>query len=116
MSEPTAWEVQPYDGWASLEDARSQWSDAQAMPDDELTGYLQTAYEQCVEFAPAVVGTVIPARLVQAQVMQARAVWRSLTSGDQDTQGPDGYTVTVFPMDWTVKALLRPERGVPVVS
>lgn len=112
----TPWEVQPYDGWASLEAARAQWADAQTMEDDELTGYLQTAYEQCVAFIEPVEGTLIPARYVQAQIMQARAVWRSIESGDDNQVGPDGLTVTVFPMDWTVKSLLRPQYGGLVVS
>ncbi len=113
-----SWEVQPYDGWASLEDARAQWEDAVTMDDAELLSYLQSAYEQCVEFAPALAADVvdIPRRYVQAQVMQARAIWRSLSAGDDNGIGPDGLTVTVFPMDWTVKALLRPKRGRPVVG
>lgn len=112
------WEVQPYDGWASLEDARAQWNDADEMEDDELLPWLQSAYEQCVAFAPALADDVvdIPARYVKAQIMQAQALWRSLSSGDDDSVGPDGLTVTVFPMDWTVKALLRPKRGRPVVG
>lgn len=119
MTEPaTEWEVQPYDGWASLEAARAQWADAEQMEDPELTQYLAAAYEQCVEFAPELADgqTVIPQRLVQAQVMQARAIWRSLTAGDNNQLGPDGFSVTVYPMDWTVKNLLRPRRGLPRVG
>lgn len=114
----TPWEIQPYDGWVSLEDAREQWADSDRMDDDELTGYLQAAYEQCVAYAPELADgqTAIPARLAKAQLMQARAIWRSITSGDDNALGPDGMTVTVFPMDWTVKALLRPKRGVPNVG
>lgn len=118
MTETTAWEVQPYDGWASLADARAEWADAVTMDDPELERYLQAAYEQCVEFAPELDDgqTLIPARLVQAQVMQARAIWRAVKAGDGDQIGPDGLTVTVYPMDWTVKNLLRPRRAVPRVG
>jgi hypothetical protein len=119
VTEPaTEWEVQPYDGWASLDDAREQWADAVDMEDDELTQYLASAYEQCVEFAPALAEgqTTIPQRYVQAQIMQARAIWRSITAGDDDGIGPEGFTVTVYPMDWTVKNLLRPKRAVPRVG
>lgn len=113
-----SWEVQPYDGWASLEDARTAWIDAETMDDAELLGYLQAAYEQCVAFAPALADDVdeVPARYIRAQVQQARALWRSLSAGDDNGLGPDGLTVTVFPMDWTVKALLRPRRGRPVIG
>lgn len=119
MTEPsTEWEVQPYDGWASPEAAREQWADAENMTDPELTGYLASAYEQCVEFAPELADgqTVIPRRLVQAQIMQARAIWRSIQAGDDNGIGPDGFSVTVYPMDWTVKNLLRPKRAVPRVG
>ena len=118
MTETTAWEVQPYDGWASLEDARADWADAEQMSDEELTRYLAAAYEQCAAYAPDldVDQTVIPSRLVQAQVMQARAIWRALSAGDGDQLGPDGFRVTVYPMDWTVKNLLRPRRGLPRVG
>lgn len=115
------WEVQPYDGWASLEDARppaTDWTDAEEMSDEELLGYLQSAYEQCVDFAPALADDVvdIPRRYVQAQIMQARALWRSVTAGDDNGVGPADLTVTVFPMDWTVKNLLRPRQGRPVLG
>lgn len=112
------WEVQPYEGWASLEDAREQWPDAETMTDAELTQYLATAYEQCAAFAPALAdgATTIPARYVQAQIMQARAVWRSVVAGDDNGVGPTDLTVTTFPMDWTVRGLLRPRRGVPAVG
>jgi hypothetical protein len=119
VTEPaTEWEVQPYDGWASLEDARAQWADAVDMDNDELTQYLASAYEQCVEFAPELAEgqTTIPQRLVQAQVMQARAIWRSLSAGDNNQLGPGEFAVTVYPMDWTVKNLLRPKRAVPRVG
>jgi len=46
-----------------------------------------------------------------AQVLQARALARSFTVGDGGMVGPDGETVTVYPMDWTVKRLLRPHRA-----
>lgn len=116
----TAWEVQPYDGWASLEGAREQWADAAGMSDAELEGYLGTAYEQCLEYGPrpalAAGSTTVPARWVQAQIMQARAVWRSSVAGDDNGLGAGDLTVTTFPMDWTVKNLLRPRRGRPVVA
>jgi hypothetical protein len=114
----TPWEVQPYDGWASLEAAREQWADAATMDDDELTQYLAAAYDQCAAYAPALAAgvNVVPASWVQAQITQARAIWRSIEAGDNNGLGPTDLTVTVFPMDWTVKKLLRPNRGKPVVG
>jgi hypothetical protein len=42
--------------------------------------------------------------------MQARAVYNSVKAGSGDQVGPDGLTVTVYPMDWNVKNLLRPRK------
>ena len=85
------------------------WPDA---PDGEaLTAILESAQDQCVDFAPTLVPDAeIPARYKVALVMQARAMYRSLIAGSGDQIGPDGLTVTVWPMDRTVKALLRPPR------
>jgi len=90
---------------------------------DDLLEALEAAHEQCLDFLNGRVpwrippdedaGTpgVAPARLVLAQKLQARALLRSTYTGSRDEIGPDGMTVTVFPMDWTVKNLLRPRRG-----
>lgn len=83
------------------------WPDAPSDPDvlDEL---LEASYEQCAAYVPGIVETPVPSRYRIAQVMQARAIQRSLVSGTGDQMGGDGYTVTVFPMDWNVRNLLRP--------
>jgi hypothetical protein len=47
--------------------------------------------------------------------MQARAIWNATKTGPADSLGADGLTVTVFPLDWNIKALLRPKRGCPVI-
>lgn len=81
-----------------------------------LTLYLQSAYEQCLEFLPhdedgaPVVPDPVPQRFGMAQMLQARALYRSALAGDNNSIGMDGMQVTVFPMDWTVKNLLRPKR------
>ena len=99
-------------GWVDPDEVGAFWADA---PQDAtvLASYLQAAYEQCVAYLPPELfpesGT-IPQRWIQAQIMQARALHRSTVTGSGDQMGGDGYTVTVFPMDWTVKNLLRPKR------
>ena len=108
-------------GWVDTDDPSigSEWRDA---PSDEavLTRYLKSAFEQCVEFLPQrrddagalvpVIPDPVPERFRLAQIMQARALFNSVISGPSDNLGPDGLTVTVFPMDWSVKNLLRPKR------
>lgn len=101
----------------------------------ELDALLTSARIQCEEYAPAVkhaaqvrdatgldadAGGVVTSALVpetwrQAQALQARALWRSSQAGGNDQIGGDGLTVTVFPLDWNVKRLLRPQRGLPVL-
>lgn len=99
----------------------ADWSDAPADP-DVLASYLSAAYDQCVSYLPqrrvdgelvAVLpdpGTGREAACRLAQIMQARAVYNSVVAGGGDQLGPDGLHVTVFPMDWTVRNLLRPRR------
>lgn len=99
----------------------NDWADAPADP-DVLASYLLAAYDQCVEYLPhrtcdgervpvlPDLGSAAEARCRLAQIMQARAIYNSVVTGGGDQVGPDGMTVTVFPMDWTVRNLLRPRR------
>lgn len=100
-------------GWVDPETVESFWADAPA-DDTVLASYLLSSYEQCVEFLPEPTVTPypdpIPERYRQAQIMQARALFRANVAGSGDVMGGDGLTVTVFPMDWTVKNLLRPKK------
>lgn len=74
----------------------------------------EVARIQCERFAPALPeGADVPENYVAAQVMQARALVRAGITGSGDQSGGYGETVAVFPMDWTVKNLLRPRRGRP---
>lgn len=107
-------------GWVETTTDLVDWMDA---PTDDvvLARYLSAAHEQCLAFLPhardeltgvlaPVVPEPVPGRFVLAQVMQARALYRSALAGSDNEIGPDGIAVTVFPMDWTVKNLLRPKR------
>lgn len=76
-----------------------------------LAGVLEAARDQCdawYHFEPG----AVPVRARHAQALQAKALVRSGAAGTDDTVGGFGETVTVFPMDWTVKRLLRPERRI----
>jgi len=81
--------------------------------DDGLAFPLYCAMVQCRAFAPALAeDTPVPDTYVAAQVLQARALVRVGIVGDGDRAGV-GETVAVFPLDWNVKALLRPRKGKP---
>lgn len=90
------------------------WPGATSLSDDELAPLLASAQIQCEAYAPALDDAVmVPDNYRHGQALQARALYRSGIAGSGDQIGMDGMAVTVFPMDWTVKALLRPRRGVP---
>ena len=76
-----------------------------------LAGVLDAARDQCEAWASFEAGAV-PVRARHAQALQAKALVRSGDAGPEDTLGGFGETITIFPMDWTVKRLLRPERRI----
>ena len=99
-------------GWVDPTELTEDW----AVNADNLDRALGAAYDQCLMFLnnrePALdADGRVADRFWQAQVMQARAILRSGTAGSGDQLGGGDLTVTVFPMDWTVKNLLRPKRG-----
>lgn len=103
--------VEDRDGWHTLGSARGEWTGAGAIIDPRLYTLLQAARDACIAYKPEA-GTRRP--LVterEAQLLQARnrnaASRIDPASGDD---GVDGYSATVYPMDWAVKALLRPAR------
>lgn len=93
------------------------WPDSATLSSETLAVVLGAAQEQCEHYAPALAeGATVPDGWRVALLMQARAVHRSLIAGGGDQIGIDGIAVTVYPMDRTVKGLLRPRRGVPGVK
>lgn len=110
--EPFKFVVQAIDGWLTLEQARSQWADA-PLDDVFLFQLLDTAKEQCVAYAPALLlGSPVPIRYVQAQLTQARALYQSTIANQADNVGIEGFAVRVFPLDFTIRAMLRPKRAI----
>lgn len=112
QAEPWKFIVQEIDGWLSLEQARAQWADA-PLDDVFLFQLLDTAKEQCLAYAPALLlGAPVPARYLQAQLTQARALYQSTIANQADNVGIEGFTVRVFPLDFTIRAMLRPKRAI----
>lgn len=99
-------------GWVTTEQARELWYDA---PEDEETlgMYLMAAYEQCAAYVPDPIllpyVEPVPMGWTLAQVQQARDLARAgIINSDQSSFGGEGMPITIFPMSWTVKRLLRP--------
>ena len=109
-TEPFRFVVQIEDGWLTLEQAREQWADA-PLDDIFLHQILDTAKAQCIAYAPAITGNP-PISYVQAQLLQSRAIFQSVIANQNDTSGLDGFTVRVFPLDFTIRAMLRPKRAI----
>lgn len=102
-------------GWldaGNITEVRGYWPGVDEVDLGELALLLASAQVQCAAFAPDLGDDVtVPANYRHAQVLQARALYRAGMAGSNDQIGLDGQSVTVFPMDWTVKSLLRPKRG-----
>ena len=111
MLDPQAVPLPTPTGWHTPDSARDGWLDAPD-DDDQLWELLESARIQCEAYGPPVASPV-PVNYRQAQLMQARNLWQSVRQDPGNQLGPDGMAITVFPLDWIVKALLRPKRGVP---
>lgn len=102
--------VQPVDAWHTIQSAKAQWDGAKHLDDVRLYVLLRTAADECATYAPKATA-VRPVAAREAQLLHARnrnaAARIDPASGDA---GVDGYSVGPFPLDWTVKQLLRPKR------
>lgn len=105
--------------WATREFARSIWADAPA-DDDVLDQVLSDANEQLLPFAPALAeDDPVPGRYARAEVYHAKDLWaagRIQTGNDVLGFTESGYAITVRPLSTQVKALLRPQAGVPRIG
>ena len=99
--------------WADLADARAHWPDAPA-DDTTLQRLLDVATDVLGAYAPPP-GDPVPTRYALACVLQARELWGAARR-EGDVLGFDTYAVRVRPLTGTVRALLRPTRGVPTVG
>lgn len=102
--------------------ARSMWPDAGNLPDDVLASLLTLSWESCERYVPAgelaaiTPGDPVPERWKLANVQHARDAWTATRRDTGDVLGFDQYAVTVRPLSGSVRALLRPSRGVPLVG
>ena len=105
--------------WVSVGEQEAEWlldvwPSAGSLTQEAFAQYLVASQAQCIEYLG---GRWTPAAYISeswrlAQVLQARALMRSADSDTDNGLGPEGISVTVFPMDWTVKRLLVPERRI----
>lgn len=108
MSEPPADEVW---GWVTSEDVAALWpAGLTDVDEDALPIYLKAAHRQCLGYLRRTDSPAAADDLKVAQIAQARQLVRLFTVGDGGTLTTIDGGPTVFPMDWSVKLLLRPWR------
>lgn len=105
-------------GWVDTDGLEGLWPDSVTLSDPDLAALLQAAYEQVVEYAPALPdGAEIPERFRQGQIAQARDLYSASRSGDGEVIGFSGdFAIRVRPLSTQVKALLRPRPAVPRIG
>lgn len=104
---------------ATLADARLLWPDADTLDDDLLQRLLDVATERCEQYLPEQLlvdyPDPIPLPWQTACILDARDTWTA-SRRDGDVIGFDTYAIRVRPLSDTVKGLLRPRRGRPLVG
>lgn len=107
------------DGWHTLDSIRERWLDA-PQSDIQLYELLWSAKNDVTKYAPSLVDadgnpTRPPTNYKKAQQMQTRNLWNA-SKVDPGTggMGDDTFVVRPFPLDWSIKQLLRPSSPYPV--
>ena len=101
--------------WHTADSARAQWADAPPAPldagdPDPLDEALEVAKLEVLAYGPALVDEAVPpVNYRDAQLRQTINNWNAAyASPSGDFDGPGGFQLGAFPMDWKVKQLLRP--------
>lgn len=105
--------------WHTPESIRAEWLDAEQISDPQLVTLLNAAQEQVLAYAPALVGApvTIPDSWRLAHQMQTQNLYNASRVDAQGGIGDgDTFVIRPHPLDWQVKALLRPNRGRPHVG
>lgn len=113
--------------WHTLDTIRAEWSDAEQVGDDLLSQLVVAARDAVIAYAPRLPAFVpnpddpeavqqIPDRYRLAQLVQVRNLWNATMAAPSGDLGGETYAIQPRPLDWHVKALLRPQRGRPRVG
>ena len=106
--------------WLTTAQAEALWPDAVNLEAEVLDLLLASAYDDCIAFLPDgsadVVLADVPKSWVLAQAYQVRSRYNAILSGGDSQVGADGENVTVFPLGWQIRQLLRPKHGKPSIA
>jgi hypothetical protein len=96
--------------WYTLEEARADWPGLGAPDDEQLQLLLDVSKNECLAFSPVTDPLDIPDGHRWAHLAHARNIWNSQKANPSGGLGDDvqGFALTPFPMDWSVRARLRP--------
>lgn len=109
--------------WYTLEEAQADWPGLGAPDADQLQLLLDVSQAECLAFSPVTteyvvdddgylvpVSTEIPDGHRWAHLAHARNIWNAQKVNPSGGLGDDtqGFALTPFPMDWSVRARLRP--------
>jgi len=116
----STWYTAPEDDPTAQERVRDAWHEA-PLENLEVLGFiLGTAKKQVLAYAPAPTDTddleaEPPDNYVYAQLEQAKNLWNAGRVDSNGNVGSDQFTFTPRPLDWVVKAIIRPIDGKPDV-
>jgi hypothetical protein len=112
--------------WYTVEEARTDWLDAESIADDAagnelLQSYLDAAQDAILAFAPArYSATPTPTAptegMRRAHLMQTQNLWNATAASPSGNFDNGSFGLSAFPLDWQVKQLVRPRRGIPVIA
>jgi hypothetical protein len=103
--------------WQTLDTIRDDWPDAEFIADALLWRVLEVSKIECVAFAPKLEDDApVPLNYFDAQGMQARNRWNARKVAPDGSTGQEDFIIRPFPLDWHVKATLRPKQGIPVLG
>jgi len=106
----------PDSEWHTLDSIREDWPDGEGISDATLWTLLEIVRQQIAEFGTTLTGTAALDATVYAQRVQVRNTWNAAKVSPAGEFGGDEFVIRPFPLDWHVKQILRPKRGVPVVA
>ncbi len=95
------------------------WPDVDTIDEAVLDVLLDAAKEQVIAYAPALPedAETIPPRYALGQIRQAQNLWNAARVDASGGVGDgDTFVIRPTPLDWHVKQILRPRRGVPHVG
>jgi hypothetical protein len=98
--------------WYTTDEARADWIGA-PLDDERLQSLLDVSQAECVAFSPLPADSIpgeIPDGHRWAHLEHARNIWNAVKVNPSGGFGDDtqGFAMTPFPMDWAVRARLRP--------